>query len=97
MKASHLRVEVWTRNEAPAVVVAFGGTVFTSGKDWKSNLRWFLPKHKDEYSQIVDLFSALSIVLLSGRRGSHFVNRVLVERGTGVGNSTGGGASRLEK
>jgi hypothetical protein len=56
MKASHLRVEVWIKNEPPAIVVAFGGTVFTSGKDWKSNLRWFLPKHKDEYSQIVDVF-----------------------------------------
>jgi hypothetical protein len=56
MKKSHLRVEVWTKKEPPCIVAAFGGTVFTSGKDWKSNLRWFLPKHKDEYSQIVDVF-----------------------------------------
>jgi len=56
MKASHLRVEVWTKHEPPSIAVAFGGTVFTSGKDWKSNLRWFLPKQKDEYSQIVDVF-----------------------------------------
>src|ERR1022692_2969377 len=36
-----------------AVAVAFGGTVFTSGNDWKSNLRWFMPHHKDKYTQIV--------------------------------------------
>jgi pimeloyl-ACP methyl ester carboxylesterase len=38
------------------VAVAFGGTVFKSGKDWKSNLRWFIPHHNDEYTQIVNEF-----------------------------------------
>jgi hypothetical protein len=64
-----------------------GNSVTSSQSDWQT-----------ADSQIVDLFSELStFVLLSGRRGSHFVSRVLVERGTGVDNSTGGDASRLEK
>lgn len=53
---SHLRVKVWGNSERKAVAVAFGGTVFTSGKDWKSNLRWFTFKHNDEYTQLVELF-----------------------------------------
>lgn len=58
----HLRVEVWTRTEPPAVAVAFGGTVFNNKNDWGANLRWFLPKwflagHPDEYSEIVQVFA----------------------------------------
>ncbi|AGH87324.1 lipase family protein [Ralstonia nicotianae] len=56
IKGSHLRVEVWEKPSARLLVVAFGGTILKSGKDWKSNLRWFLPGHKDEYTQIVDKF-----------------------------------------
>jgi hypothetical protein len=56
MARSHLRAEVWENLEQSAVVAAFGGTVFTSGKDWKANLRWFLPKHQDEYTEIVRQF-----------------------------------------
>jgi hypothetical protein len=52
---SNLRVQVWERHDPPVVAVAFGGTVFTSGKDWRSNLRWFIPHHKDEYTEIVDV------------------------------------------
>jgi hypothetical protein len=52
-KAVHLRVEVWTRKEDPAVAVAFAGTVATSLKDWEANLRWFLPAHHDQYSVLV--------------------------------------------
>jgi hypothetical protein len=53
---SHLRVEVWANSSRNAVALAFGGTVFKSGKDWKSNLRWFLPRHDDEYTVIVKEF-----------------------------------------
>lgn len=53
ISVSHLRVEVWENRTTNSIVVGFGGTVFKSGKDWKSNLRWFLPKHKDEYTEIV--------------------------------------------
>jgi hypothetical protein len=38
MDAVHLRGEVWTNRAKSSVVVAFGGTVFSSWKDWKSNL-----------------------------------------------------------
>jgi hypothetical protein len=55
---SHLRVEVWENTSRPAVVVAFGGTVFNNRMDWKSNLRWFIPKHNDEYTAVIqDLVS----------------------------------------
>jgi hypothetical protein len=53
---SHLRVQVWMNSTEKALAVSFGGTVFTSGKDWKSNLRWFTFKHNDEDTQLVRLF-----------------------------------------
>jgi len=94
MKASHLRVEVWTKSEPPAVVVAFGGTVFTSGKDWKSNLRWFLPKHKDEYSQIVDVFGPAFVAELCLRiresKWAHLRNATIFS----TGHSLGGGLAQ---
>ncbi|WP_235007986.1 hypothetical protein [Caballeronia humi] len=55
-KKVNLRVEVWERKTPPAVVVTFGGTVFESLNDWKSNLRWFLPIRDDEYTQLVKEF-----------------------------------------
>lgn len=57
MDAVHLRAEVWTNRSNRRVVVAFGGTVFSSWKDWKSNLHWFNPLQHDEYSLIVGQFS----------------------------------------
>jgi hypothetical protein len=51
---SNLRVEVWQKKDPPAVAVAFGGTVFTSRADWEANLRWFIPHHKDEYTELVE-------------------------------------------
>lgn len=54
IRAVHLRVEIWWHVEQRKIAVAFGGTVFTNLKDWKANLRWFLPKDSnDEYSVIV--------------------------------------------
>jgi pimeloyl-ACP methyl ester carboxylesterase len=57
----HLRVEVWVRHKRPgvppAVAVAFGGTVFKNENDWRSNLRWFMPKRRDEYSETVQAFA----------------------------------------
>jgi len=53
----HLRIEVWYRQDPPAVAVAFGGTVINNRNDWLSNLRWFLPAHKDEYSETVQEFA----------------------------------------
>ena len=56
IKQSNLRAEVWERKDPPAVTVAFGGTIFSSGKDWRSNLRWFIPNHVDEYTTLVTQF-----------------------------------------
>lgn len=52
----HLRAEVWWHLQEKKVAVAFGGTVFTNIKDWKANLRWFLPHEDDEYTVIVKSF-----------------------------------------
>ncbi len=52
----HLRAEVWWHHEGKKIAVAFGGTVFTNIKDWKANLRWFLPHQDDEYTVIVKSF-----------------------------------------
>lgn len=49
-KKWHLRVEVWQKESIPAVVVAFGGTVFRNEMDWRANLRWFWPGKTDEYT-----------------------------------------------
>jgi hypothetical protein len=57
MTISHLRVEVWVNPDLKSVAVTFGGTVFKSGKDWKSNLRWFIPFHNDEYTELVKKFA----------------------------------------
>lgn len=57
--AAHLRVEVWENAALTAVAVAFGGTVFDNEKDWLSNLRWFIPHHEDEYTQVVHTFVQL--------------------------------------
>ncbi len=54
---AHLRVEVWESAARGAVAVAFGGTVFDNAKDWLSNLRWFIPYHDDEYTQVVRTFA----------------------------------------
>ncbi|MGA2889255.1 MAG: hypothetical protein ABSE51_14495 [Terracidiphilus sp.] len=56
MDAVHLRAEVWSNRSEGSVVVAFGGTVFSSWKDWKSNLHWFNPFQHDEYSLVAGEF-----------------------------------------
>ena len=53
---AHLRVEVWENQARGALAIAFGGTVFTDLRDWLSNLRWFIPWHEDEYTQVVRTF-----------------------------------------
>jgi hypothetical protein len=65
MDAVHLRAQVWANPSKPSVVVAFGGTVFSSKKDWKSNLHWLNPFQQDEYSVIVDDFSPQFVDMLA--------------------------------
>lgn len=52
----HLRVEVWSNSSSKKLAVAFGGTVLRNLKDWKSDLRWFIPNKQDEYTVIVKTF-----------------------------------------
>ena len=68
MRLSHLRAEVWENRGRSALAVAFGGTVFTSGKDWMSNLRWFTPWKKDEYTEIVQRFGPDFVQSLAARQ-----------------------------
>jgi hypothetical protein len=94
ISVSNLRVEVWEKRTTQSVVVAFGGTIFTSGKDWKSNLRWFIPKHKDEYTEIVAVFGPAFV--------SEFQRRANAPEGThlrgvslyATGHSLGGGLAQ---
>lgn len=55
--AAHLRVHVWENQSLKAVCVGFGGTIFNNEKDWRANLRWFLPKGPDEYTAVVRTFA----------------------------------------
>jgi hypothetical protein len=94
MMKSHLRAEVWENVEQSAVVVAFGGTVFTSGKDWKSNLRWFIPHHTDEYTEIVNRFGPDFVKSFALRRQNP--NMAYLARATiySTGHSLGGGLAQ---
>lgn len=99
--AYHLRVEVWTRADPPAVAVAFGGTVFNNQNDWTANLRWFLPKwfqanHVDEYSAIVQIFgpafvSEFKRQLLSDAPEWKFLKQAKIYS---TGHSLGGGLAQ---
>lgn len=89
IKNSNLRVEIWENTDQKLVAVSFGGTVFKSGKDWKSNLRWFIPNHKDEYTEIVDVFGPAFIAEYK-KRVDDFGNRRLIA----TGHSLGGGLAQ---
>ena len=94
IRASNLRVEVWEKRATQSVVVAFGGTVFTSGKDWKSNLRWFIPKHKDEYTDVVDVFGPAFVAEFQRRtsaRDTAYLRRASLYA---TGHSLGGGLAQ---
>jgi len=94
ISVSHLRVEVWEHLATNSIVVAFGGTVFKSGKDWKSNLRWFLPKSKDEYTEIVAVFGPAFKIALSQRAQSWDPARSANTRLYATGHSLGGGLAQ---
>jgi hypothetical protein len=91
---SHLRVEVWENRATRSVAVAFGGTVFSSGKDWKSNLRWFIPHHHDEYTEIVHVFGPAFLAeyqrRAAGPDGAHLHGSRLFS----TGHSLGGGLAQ---
>ena len=101
IKKSHLRIEVWTRNDPPAVAVAFGGTVFNNGNDWLSNLRWFPPSwfvagHPDEYSETVQEFGPAFVAEFKRRAGSADEQWAFLKHATlySTGHSLGGGLAQ---
>ncbi len=94
MGKSHLRAEVWENVSKLAVVAAFGGTVFTSGKDWRSNLRWFFPKHKDEYSEIVQRFGPDFVKALAIRANEPDMAYLKEVKLYSTGHSLGGGLAQ---
>jgi hypothetical protein len=70
LEDTHLRVQVWVHKAENTVAVTFGGTVIGNGKDWISNLRWFIPFHQDEYTETVQVFNpAFANEFLSNIRG----------------------------
>jgi hypothetical protein len=94
IRVSNLRVEVWEKKDPPSVAVAFGGTIFTSGKDWKSNLRWFLPFHKDEYSEVVSIFGPAFVREFTRRArepGGWYLSNAAIYS---TGHSLGGGLAQ---
>jgi thioesterase domain-containing protein len=94
IKATHLRVEVWERQEPPAVAVAFGGTVFTNNADWWANLRWFVPGHHDQYSDVVQTFAPAFDLELKRRSRQMDPGRLAGLELYSTGHSLGGGLAQ---
>jgi len=94
IRKTHLRVEVWERHDPAAVVVAFGGTVFTSHDDWLANLRWFVPWHTDAYTHVVEqlgpAFARRYAERLTDPTAQHLKNAKLYA----TGHSLGGGLAQ---
>ena len=91
MQESHLRAEVWHNVRKNIIVAAFGGTVFTSGKDWLSNLRWFIPWHKDEYTDIVENFAPDFVEMFLQKSQKHSLENAVIYS---TGHSLGGGLAQ---
>lgn len=91
-----LYFEVWQSTNAPQrVVVAFRGTDFTSLKDWKANLRWFMrlvPFIEDQYTIVSRRLSVEFRKELERRIGSGETERDAVV--TATGHSLGGGLAQ---
>jgi hypothetical protein len=92
---SHLRVQVWERDEPPAVAVAFGGTVFNNDADWRANLRWFLPGRKgDEYTEVVQTFAPAFDAEFKRRSKDMNAERLSNLKIYATGHSLGGGLAQ---
>jgi hypothetical protein len=94
IEKTHLRVQVWERNDPPAVAVTFGGTVFNNDADWRANLRWFIPGQRDEYTDVVQKFAPAFAVEL--KRRSQTMNAARFSELTlfSTGHSLGGGLAQ---
>lgn len=94
--SSHLRVEVWekVKGDSVRIAVAFGGTVFTSLPDWRSNLRWLLPKPDDEYTEIVNRLAPAFADELCRRIKDGRIPDAANVRVISTGHSLGGGLAQ---
>jgi hypothetical protein len=92
--SSHLRVQVWERQEPPAVAVTFGGTVFNNDADLRANLRWFLPGKCDEYTDVVQKFAPAFDLELKRRAQTMDMDRLAKIELFSTGHSLGGGLSQ---
>lgn len=94
MNAVHLRAEIWMNRSKSSVVVAFGGTVFSNWKDWKSNLHWLDPFQHDEYTLIVEKFGPQfrdEFLKQKGVPGWEFIESAKI---CSTGHSLGGGLAQ---
>ena len=94
ISVSNLRVEVWEKRATRSVVVAFGGTMFNNIKDWISNLRWFIPKHEDEYTAIVKDFGPAFVAEYQRRANAADGNHLKGASLYATGHSLGGGLAQ---
>ena len=95
IKKSHLRVQVWERDEPAAVAVTFGGTVFNNDADWRANLRWFLPGRKgDEYTEVVQTIAPAFDLEFKRRAQGMDAGRLSRLEIYSTGHSLGGGLAQ---
>lgn len=87
-----LFVEAWERADGSEVTVVFRGTEFSSLRDWKANLRWFLrflPFYQDQYTVVAEKVGAEFMQVLRQRAPSSRPSRIAV-----TGHSLGGGLAQ---
>jgi len=94
IKETHLRVQVWERQEPPAVAVTFGGTVFNNDADWRANLRWFTYGNHDEYTDVVQTFAPAFALELRRRAQAMDGARLSRLELFATGHSLGGGLAQ---
>ena len=93
----HLRAQVWANKEQGLVIVAFGGTAFTSWEDWKSNMRWLIDPFtdpKDAYSVLSKNFIPLFVDMYKEKRRAPGGEWLATAEVVAAGHSLGGGLAQ---
>jgi hypothetical protein len=93
-KATHLRAQVWEKETPPILAVTFGGTIFNNGMDWRSNLRWLIPGHRDQYTDVVRTFAPAFIAEVAKRKSDRRYPSLGDATLVSVGHSLGGGLAQ---